>query len=254
MSGFFVRGQYAAWGEQDIILTRNKLYFVTEGECSITVDGRKYTVKENELALMPAGVKHSYGYSENMALNKYWCHFDATAGGFDLFDIFKTVPVVCVKHPERLASLFKLLSSGGDTVADEINKKGALMQIIALFLEYADCKAESCFTGVGLELKAVVEYMREHLSDKVTVNDIAKMLHLHPNYCIRAFKQSFGYSPIHFFNNLRLDRAKQLLAGTNTPLCEIGKSIGCKDVYGFSKFFKSGVGVSPTKFRKMYGE
>ena len=254
MSGFFTRGQYASWGEKDIILTQNKLYFVTDGKCDIILDGIKHTVKKNELVLMPAGVRHSYGYSGNMPLKKYWCHFEATAGSVDLFDIFKISPVVCVKQPQRLTVLFEMLCANGDSISDEIRKKGVLMQIIALLLEYSDYKTSGCFAGEYPELRAVSEYMREHLADGITVEDIAKMLHLHPNYCIRVFKQSFGYSPVRFFNNLRLDRAKQLLTGTNAPLCEIGKNIGCRDAYSFSKFFKSGVGVSPTKYRKMYGQ
>jgi YesN/AraC family two-component response regulator len=64
-----------------------------------------------------------------------------------------------------------------------------------------------------------------------------------------VFKDQTGESPINYLINLRLEKAKNLLVSTESPIKSIAQAVGYKDAYYFSKLFKKYCGHSPCKFR-----
>lgn len=65
----------------------------------------------------------------------------------------------------------------------------------------------------------------------------------------RKFKQATGMSPQHYAMQLRLEKARCALSGSNDPIDKIAIDCGFADRYAFSKAFKKYTGVSPAKYR-----
>ena len=85
---------------------------------------------------------------------------------------------------------------------------------------------------------------------EIVLADLAREAGLStPHFCT-AFRRHFGCPPIHYLLRRRMQAAAALVRGTELPLGEIGRSVGCPDPYYFSKLFKQSFGVSPSRLRQ----
>jgi AraC family transcriptional regulator len=99
-------------------------------------------------------------------------------------------------------------------------------------------------------LRAVVEYIEEHLDGGPTLAQLAALVGLSPYHFARQFKAATGLPPHQYVIARRVERAKQLLqAGTDLSLAEVALHAGFSDQSQFSQHFKRLVGVTPGRFR-----
>ena len=99
-------------------------------------------------------------------------------------------------------------------------------------------------------LRAVVEYVEEHLDASPTQEQLAAVARLSPYHFARQFKTATGLPPHQFVILRRVERAKQLLlAATELSLAEVAAHAGFSDQSQFSHHFKRIVGVTPGQFR-----
>src|SRR5690606_40995788 len=61
-----------------------------------------------------------------------------------------------------------------------------------------------------------------------------------------------GYSPIEYFNHLKIQHACQLLQFSDRRIFEIALAIGIEDPYYFSRLFSTQMGISPKQYRKQW--
>jgi AraC family transcriptional regulator len=102
----------------------------------------------------------------------------------------------------------------------------------------------------GQKLRAVVEYIEEHLDVGPSLEQLAEVAHLSPFHFARQFKAAAGLPPHHFIITRRVERAKQLLqGGGDFSLAEVASKAGFSDQSQFSRQFKRLVGVTPGQFR-----
>jgi AraC family transcriptional regulator len=98
-------------------------------------------------------------------------------------------------------------------------------------------------------VERAVRMIEENLSKPIHVDEIAAELGLSPFHFARMFKQSTGYSP-HFFLTLkRMDRAKEMLAGTALPLAEVAQRLGYSTQAHFTGVFRAYSGTTPRAYR-----
>jgi AraC family transcriptional regulator len=99
-------------------------------------------------------------------------------------------------------------------------------------------------------LRAVVEYIEEHLDRCPTLAQIAAVVRLTPYHFGRQFKAATGLPPHQYLLARRVERAKELLqAGADLALAEVALRAGFSDQSQFSHHFKRIVGVTPGQFR-----
>jgi AraC family transcriptional regulator len=100
------------------------------------------------------------------------------------------------------------------------------------------------------KLRAVVEYVEEHLDGSPTLEQLAAVARLSPNYFVGQFKRATGLPPHQYVILRRVERARQLLqTGTELSLAEVAAHAGFFDQSQFSHHFKRIVGVTPGQFR-----
>lgn len=92
-------------------------------------------------------------------------------------------------------------------------------------------------------------YIAANISQKITVEDIAKHCAISPKYLCKVFKNALGTSPLAFVLTEKFETAKDLLLSTDMPIKEIAAAVGYDDSCYFSTAFKSYAGVSPGQFR-----
>jgi AraC family transcriptional regulator len=99
-------------------------------------------------------------------------------------------------------------------------------------------------------LRAVLEYIEEHLDAAPTLTEIAAEAGLNPYHFARQFKAATGLPPHQYVITRRVEKAKHLLReGTDSSLADIAARAGFYDQSQFSRHFKRLVGVTPSQFR-----
>jgi AraC family transcriptional regulator len=99
------------------------------------------------------------------------------------------------------------------------------------------------------KLRAVVEYVEEHLDTGPTLEQMAAIARLSPNYFAWQFKRATGLPPHQYVILRRVERARQLLQGGGLSLAEVAAHAGFSDQSQFCHHFKRLVGVAPGQFR-----
>ena len=99
-------------------------------------------------------------------------------------------------------------------------------------------------------LRAVLEYIEEHLDASPTLEEMAAVARLSPYHFARQFKAATGLPPHEYVIARRVERAKQFLqVGGDLSLAEVAAQAGFSDQSQFSRHFKRLIGVTPGQFR-----
>jgi transcriptional regulator GlxA family with amidase domain len=98
-------------------------------------------------------------------------------------------------------------------------------------------------------LRRVCDYIEAHLGEPFDNAQLAAVADVSKSHFLRAFKQSKGLTPHSYVIRRRVERTKELLAGTDLPLAEIATMVGFADQSHFARCFRQHVGVRPRDYR-----
>jgi Response regulator containing CheY-like receiver domain and AraC-type DNA-binding domain len=97
------------------------------------------------------------------------------------------------------------------------------------------------------------EYMRNHYTKDLSLEEVAKYVDISPYYFSKLFKEEERENFIDYLISLRIDRAKELLHETEKSIKEVCSEVGYSDPNYFSRIFKKIVGYTPTEYREGAG-
>lgn len=100
-------------------------------------------------------------------------------------------------------------------------------------------------------MKRVVDYMMAHLEEPIGLDDLAAVACLSPFHFSRTFRSRAGEPPHRFLSSLRLERAKELLAHTDRPICDIAMACQFSSQTNFTRAFRNFAGVTPKAYRSL---
>ena len=98
-----------------------------------------------------------------------------------------------------------------------------------------------------------VNYLRENLSEKLTLEDLAQHVGLSRSYLSAIIKSELGMSFTDYLSKMRIDRSQELLLDSSLSLAEIAGFVGYGDQSYFTKKFAQQTGMSPGQYRKKRG-
>lgn len=96
------------------------------------------------------------------------------------------------------------------------------------------------------------QYISQHYSENITLEDIADLVFMNPVYFSVLFKKEEGINFSDYLLQYRMNKAKQLLKDYNISINEVAGRVGYKDSKYFSKQFNKVVGIKPSEYRKLY--
>lgn len=111
-------------------------------------------------------------------------------------------------------------------------------------------KTELAKAGLAAwQVRRVTAYIDDHLASSIRNRDLAAAAKLSCGYFCQAFKDSFGCPPHAYIVRRRVERAKELLETTTTPLSQIALDCGFSDQSHFSRIFRRVAGEVPRLWR-----
>ena len=260
-----VRNRTAPASELDALpLTHHRLVLVTRPpeEWEMMYDGVKRHVPPpaGSISLVPAGSSARWRWSGTFDSVHIFlepglvARVGAEAFGLDMARL--TVPPLDALEMPHLRAVMtavdaELTASGaGGRLAAE-----SLADLLAVHLiRHVSAPRPSTHRRHGTlpraRLRTVVEYIEEHLVAGPTLQQMAAIARLSPNYFASQFQRATGLSPHQYVIARRVERARQLLqADRDVCLAEVAASAGFSDQSQFSHHFKRLIGVTPGQFR-----
>lgn len=121
-----------------------------------------------------------------------------------------------------------------------------LMMENMLALEQHHPSAET----VDADIAQAIYYMNSHLEEKISVEQLAEMLHLSYTGFLFKFRKTMQCTPNEYLIRLRMQRARQLLLEGRLQIQEVAGLCGYSNAYYFSNAFRRCYGMSPSACRR----
>lgn len=106
------------------------------------------------------------------------------------------------------------------------------------------------YVATNSYVRSIIDYLHNAYMKKITSTDIEAHLNLCYDYANFIFKRITGFTIMNYLNNIRMNRAKDLMDTTSMPISHIADLVGFSDPQYFSKKFKDFDGRSPSNYKK----
>lgn len=111
-------------------------------------------------------------------------------------------------------------------------------------------KAERSRIAMPLwRIRRVNEYLETHLSEPISLADLARVAGLSPMHFAAQFRLATGHRPHEYLQLRRIERAKRLLLQPNVSLIDIALQVGFRTQSHFTTVFKRYIGKAPSYWR-----
>ncbi len=100
------------------------------------------------------------------------------------------------------------------------------------------------------KVKMSIQYIEQHYQEDITVNDLAYMYAISPNYFSTVFKKETNKTVVKYITEVRVKNACKLLLDTKASVVDISNKVGYQDTQYFFRVFKKITGKTPLEFRK----
>ncbi len=220
-----------------------------EGNGIAVIDGKEYSFCPGTIFCIRPGIRHSKKAEEGFI-----------DGGFLLDDFcFKSEPdnVLVFQDDDRQSfySLFKLAHGYPMNPAMDVYGEHFLRSILDA-MQNLLCHWKYV-TYKNADVLRVQKVLADHVSDiHFQMDELIRSTSYSPNHFRKLFKEQCGCSPLQYFNQLKVQLAKQQILQHKTVMTmnEIARACGFEDPYYFSRVFKKYAGLSPMQFYKQSSE
>lgn len=146
---------------------------------------------------------------------------------------------------DRMMSRWYLLRASAILRAREVAARHALEA----------ARDDSARSGLAAwQVNRVMDYIEQHLSDKLSGRQLASLVDISVGQLFRAFKVSIGVPPFHYIASRRIELACTLLKTTSEPLSQIALASGLCDQAHLCRTFRRVLGITPAAWRRANGD
>lgn len=123
-----------------------------------------------------------------------------------------------------------------------------LLRLLGEFRRYARV-SRTAQREAPVRFASVIEYLRAHLAEHVTLDDLAKVAGLSPFHFLRQFQARHYATPQQMLMAFRLSAAKRLLAAGEAP-AQVAAATGLADQAHLTRAFARRYGVTPARYQR----
>ncbi len=245
--------------------------YVDSGKIDVFFEnGEKFTVSSGEYCIYPRNTLSETVLHKNTTTTVFSFFIDEGTDGlvaqsdvsFDRSDNYKYVDIesLYVLRTGKIAPSdkayyeLKQLVHKYDGIGEYVNANAA-SHVWNFFIELANSQVAVVKGTTGekknktqLYCDRIDEYIEKNYMQPITMTTVADLLVLHENYISRIYKQVRGLTVVEHLRNVRINKAKTLLAQNKYTVAQVSKMVGFQNVKYFIAVFKKVERVSPGKY------
>lgn len=245
-----------------------ELVYVTSGTAEHTLNGSRSILKPNDFFFIDLGSYHSFEHAKNLELIN--CLFlpefiDETLQGCDSLDALLHSSMIRysrltvgqtwadrIFHDES-GKIGTLLSEMVDEYenkqfgSNEIFRchlKEILIFTLRMLVQPAKAYSDSI-------INEVISFVNKHYHKPLTLQTFCNQKHYNLSYISRRFKQETGMTFREYVQKIRIEKACELLAGSDMTVSEIARAVGYDDIQFFHSVFKRLLHMTPKEYKKL---
>ncbi|MBN2290932.1 MAG: helix-turn-helix domain-containing protein [Pirellulales bacterium] len=228
-----------------------KLYMPVRGEARLKLDTQEVTLRDGHVYIIPG--YHLRRQECDKYMDVYWVHFvpDSLYLAFLLSHVANVHmwPSSSLEYwLDACEGIPRLFEGGSRALFYRV--QAMLMDLVSRILETYRLEHVAAVDPAFEQLRPAIVFMDRHLVDNPSLAEIAKVVHLAPNYFHRKFSATFHVTPFNYMLTRRLNLGRQLLLSTNLTLDSVAERCGFSSAFHFSKLFKKHRGISPSHLRR----
>lgn len=241
-----------------------EIIYVRSGKLDVSIEGTVYEGRSGDIYFVNPGELH-YMETDTIPIDYYTILFPVELVSFQASDLVENDIMrpfrekrKLLKHDvkdqvlaERMRELLNEMIELNEAREGmyQLRTKGKLVELFAELVE------KQCFYTPVLRKNSdlqrdIISYIQGHYTEKLTLEMLAVEFHLSEKYISRYFKERFSISFMQYVSHLRMERAKELLRGTDLSITEVALSSGYPSVNFFIRSFKTENQMTPLQYRK----
>ena len=259
----------ADWNWQNVRSPFARLYYVTEGEAQIDIDGVVYTLRPEHLYFIPAFTKHTnictgvfahyylhiYEEAATSMLDEWQYPVELPAMPTDLH-LFKRM---CELFPDRALPASNpttydnhqtlaqnLQSNLMRPLGEKMESRGIVLLLMSRFISVATPKSNVKDDRIS----NAINYIREHLGSRIEVGELADMSCMSKDHFTRMFRRETGETPNQYIILRKMEKAELLIVTTDMSVKSVANALGYDDSSYFNRLFRKQTGVTPQQYRE----
>lgn len=228
----------------------HQLIVGVSGSAEFEVEGQGNRVDAWRACVVPSSYNHYYcGVEQNQVLV-----LNLPTG--DNSFISQDVVEVLFSHAGYLmldAGLKQLIQYGAKEIENYPENTLLAKHIAASFLHSVYHRLNKPIereTKRLLDLSRIDDFIERQLGSRISIHQLAQLVHLSPSHFQRIFRESHNTSPHQYVLQKRLSKAQQLLQDSSNTLCQIAQQCGFSSQAAMSNSFRKCLNITPKQFRR----
>lgn len=238
-----------------------EILYTRSGTVQYLLGNERYSLKQGDIVFVPPGLSHRPLISE--PVTEPYCRYVLWLSA-EYIEQVRNI----LSEPNTVRTEGKVLRTFGTSMgeilhqhfrsaAEESGRKApgwqaalyadAMLTLVQLYRAFSDIRVHTPNTEKQELLDDVLTYIKNNLSEKITLKDTARRFLVSESTISQLFRKRLGVSFYHCVTQHRLIAAKNLIMDGEPPGCIYG-NVGFTDYSSFYRAFKQEYGMSPRKY------
>ena len=250
-----------------------ELVYIDSGEMLCTSEENQFTLKNGELIFHKPNEFHNLSgdgvSSPNISIISFECDspsmydfagkiFKLTPDERTFLSMFFKEGISCYRMENEYNPLIERLYKRDDAPFGCSQMTKNLLEVFLIMLsrnKIVSTKPERksyLIDGVAVpsDVKAIIDYMKEHLYESLTIMEIANVLNRSESYTKKIFSKYYEGGIIKYFNSMKIKEARRLIRNGEYSMEQISNMLGFDSPQYFSRCFKQFTRLSPLQYKK----
>lgn len=226
-----------------------QLIYCVEGEGELETEGKVFQVGVGDIFFLPAKREHRYHGKGKWVTS--WIHLTGEGMQQALECLgLKDAVVVSGMDTTRYERILRQILT--ELKVDRLQgMERSSVHVYDLLMEFYLLQNEQKQPqNKGMQrLLPLLDYIDDHISEQMTLAELAGVLGVTPQHLCRAFKEALSMRPFEYITKRRIQISKRYLADRSMKIATIGQMVGIRDVSYYCYNFKRLEGITPNEFR-----
>jgi AraC-like DNA-binding protein/mannose-6-phosphate isomerase-like protein (cupin superfamily) len=249
------------WAQKTHASRDSEMHFVIRGRVCVHTAKWSYTAKAGDLIYIPCKVPHRDEFDLKTGLEVFMIHFKWEMEPEYLKLVSpRALGGLSASARTEIARLFDRLrtKSGKSSDTDRLIAQSYVLTILLIVLSDL-CRSQDDFQRTkhgkaGAQhrqwiMQEARQYLERHYAEPILLDNIAEAIGVSPFYLSHVFSEESDFSLFSYLTELRMSKAKSLLAEGRLNVKETARAVGYQDSSYFSKVFRKHFGVAPKKLQ-----
>ena len=214
-----------------------------------------YPIRDRSIVFCrPGDIRYSNFSPDDIKVVVHYFYFISAPEKDSIFeDMLNRIPS-CIQADSELQNIWDELASAAEKSNDTISEMQLYLHLLLLLTELAQKGSEqttqSHHSAHQQVIFEAIRYMNEHITDALSVSEMATHIGYSPSRFNSIFKGFTGRTPHAYYISLKISEAKYMLLNTDKSISEISETLTFSKASKFNTAFKKECHTTPGQFRK----